>query len=166
MGELRIKTGFVYIICGILIVLCSCMVFGCTVQNKTTTDTPETKPDKPQSIYHLMEAALIGGRSTVDYSKYLFAGDEVNGRISVTGLWEVEGDYSIPWTFEAWNPDGVLLDTATISNWYMDAYYTFKFIAVANGEYTIRAIHTSIAVRDLDIEISPGGWKFAGSRVE
>jgi hypothetical protein len=141
------------------IVLCMTIATSLVVYGCTGVETTATEPGVSQYIHYIMQPAPLDGHSVVDYTKILKAGDEVSGYMMVTGLWEVEGDYTTPWTFEAWNPDGVLLDTATIHNWYEDAYHAFKFTATIGGEYIIRAIHISFYTRDLDIMISPPGWQ-------
>ncbi|RJO60581.1 MAG: hypothetical protein C4542_08850 [Dehalococcoidia bacterium] len=153
MTELGIKTRHARILLGCLVLLTSIAMYGCAGAKITTKET-----SKPQQIHQVMQVAPQGGRSIVDYTKFLNAGDEVSGNIMVTEL-EVEfTDWATPWTFEAWAPDGVLLDTATII-YEDDPYHAFKFIAKITGEYTIRAIHMSLSPRNLDIVVSPAGWQ-------
>jgi len=156
MGSKRLLHNI--LLCVVLILSCLTL-YSCSETKTVVTDLATAKPGEPQYIHYIMEPASLGGHSIADYTKILKAGDAVSGYMMVTGLWEVEGDYTTPWTFEAWDPDSVLLDTATINNWYEDPYYAFKFIANAEGEYTIRAIHISLYTRDLVIMISPAGWQ-------
>jgi len=83
--------------------------------------------------------------------------------MSVIGLWEVEGDFTTPWTFEAWSPNGTLIDTETF-NWDNDPYHYFDFTATTAGEYVLRAIHVSLYTRDLTMEIIPAGWRLKEAR--
>jgi hypothetical protein len=120
-----------------------------------------SEPTGTQRVTQLMEAADLDGRSVIDYVRILNPGEKVRGYMIVVGLWEVEGDYCTPWTFEAWGPGGVLLDTETINVDIVDydAYYPFEFTAETSGEYVIRAIHYSLYTRDLTMEIVPPGWR-------
>lgn len=153
MTELGIKTRHARILLGCLVILTSIAMYGCTGTKITTKE-----PSNPQQIHQVMPAAPQGGRSIVDYTKFLNAGDAVSGNIMVTESQAEFIDWATPWTFEAWAPDGVLLDTATII-FEEDPYHAFKFIAKITGEYTIRAIHNSLSPRNLDIVISPPGWQ-------
>ncbi len=149
------------IVLGCLIILTCIAMDGCAGTKITTTDTAK-EPGKPQKIHQVMQAVPRGGRSIVDYTKFLNAGDEVSGNIMVTESQVEFLDWATPWTFEAWAPDGVLLDTATII-YEDDPYHAFKFIAKITGEYTIRAIHVSLSPRNLDIMVSPAGWQLKGT---
>ena len=153
MNELEIKTWHARILLGCLVMLTSIAMYGCTGAKVTTKE-----PGKPQLIHQVMQAAPQGSHSIVDYTKFLNAGDEVSGNIMVTEFQPEFTDWSSPWTFEAWAPDGVLIDSATII-FEADPYYAFNFIAKTAGEYTIRAKHNSRSSRDLDILISPSGWQ-------
>lgn len=140
------------------------MPYGCA-STAASERLSATKSDEPQHINQVMQSAPLLGRSVVQYAKVLNAGDIVNGYIMITGLWEIELDYATPWTFEAWSPDGVMLDNATI-NYDIDPYHAFKFTANTRGKYLLRAIHISLSTRDLDIFVSPTGWEFDKAYVE
>ena len=152
MIELVIKTWHTRILL-CLVVLTSIAMYGCAGAKITTKE-----PGNPQLIHQVMQAAPWGGRSIVDYTMFLNAGDAVSGNIMVTESQVEFLDWATPWTFEAWAPDGALLDTATII-FEEDPYHAFKFIAKITGEYTLRAIHNSLSPRNLDIVVSPSGWQ-------
>ena len=157
MTELGTKMWHSRILLGCLVILTSIAIYGCAGTKITTTGKPK-EPGKPQYIHQVMPVAPQGSRSIVDYTKFLNAGDEVSGNIMVTEPQVEFLDWATPWTFEAWDPGGVLIASATII-YDVDPYHAFKFIANITGEYTIRAIHTSLSPRDLDIVISPVGWQ-------
>jgi hypothetical protein len=116
-----------------------------------------SQPVISQTISYVMEPAPLDGTSSIDFAKYLSVGEIVKGYMRVTGLWEVEGDYTTPWTFELWNPQGKLMDTKTY-NWTEDPYHPFEFTAEIEGEYVIRATHYSSYTRDLVLVVFPSGW--------
>ena len=139
----------------VLAILSGPVLYGCAGTKATTLEL--------QNIHQVMQPAPVGGQSMADYTKVLHSGNEVSGNVTVSGEWEVPDDFCSPWTFEAWNPAGVLIDTATVSPVPFDnenPYYYFKFTATAEGKYIIRIIHRSIMVRYVDIVISPLGWQY------
>jgi hypothetical protein len=149
------KTFQPHFLTGCLIVLTSTLISGCSgVEVETTTDIT-------QRIHQIMPAAPQGSRTVIDYTRNLTAGDEITGTVMVTEAQPEFIDWATPWTFEAWDPNGVLLDSATII-FEVDPYHSFNFIAQITGEYTIRTIHTSLSNRDLNIMINPSGWQLKG----
>jgi hypothetical protein len=149
---LRMKTFNVRFFTGCLIVLTSTLISGCSGAETETT------PSTTQRIHQIMPAAPQGSRTVIDYTRNLTVGDEVTGSVMVTEAQPEFIDWATPWTFEAWDPNGVLLDSATII-FEADPYHAFTFIAQITGEYTVRTIHTSLSNRDLNIMINPSGWQ-------
>jgi hypothetical protein len=149
---LGMKTFYVRFLIGCLIVLTGTILCGCSGEDTGTT------PYASQRIHQIMPAAPQGSRTVIDYTRNLFAGDEVTGSVMVTEAQPEFIDWATPWTFEALDPNGVLLDSATII-FEVDPYHAFNFIAQITGEYTVRTIHTSLSNRDLNILIRPPGWQ-------
>lgn len=124
---------------------------------------PRATTVEPQQIQLVMQPASQGGQSVADYSRVLAAGEEVTGNVNVSGEWEIPSDYCSPWTYEVSDPDGTLIDSATIQIIPYAAdnpYYYFVFTAAIAGKYVIRIIHYSPLTRYLAIVVSPPGWQY------
>jgi len=151
---------------GIILLCVSTMLGGtflsCGAKSQTQdTVKTESNTGQPQNIYQVMEPAQVNGQSITNYVRVLSAGDEVSGNINLSGEWEVPGDSRTPWTYEAWDAAGAMIDSATIRFMPFDnenPYHYFNFVAAINGQYIIRIIHYSLLVQYLSIEISPSGW--------
>jgi hypothetical protein len=138
----------------LLLLLSMSLVCGCQGGGLVSIATQEISAE--------LKPAPVGGESVIEYSRLLEAGDEVHGSANVAGDWEVPGDSATPWTFELTDPDGNMLDNATIRFIPFDAENPFHDFATkvrASGKYTIRVIHHSIMVRYLSMTISPAGWQ-------
>jgi hypothetical protein len=160
---LKVKSGFAHVLVCIFIALATPVVSGCSTPVPSVTLS--TTEANQQHIHYVIPAAPLLGRSVVEYYRDVSAGETIAGYIMVTGLWEVELDYATPWTFEALSPNGVVLDSATI-NYDIDPYHAFNFRAVTAGRYTLRAIHISLSIRELDIFVNPIGWEFGKQYLE
>ena len=150
---------------GIILLCVPTMVSGTLLSCSAKSQTQDTVNDKPQNIYVVMEPATVNGQSITNYVRVLSAGDEVSGSINLSGEWEVPGDSRTPWTYEAWDSAGGMIDSATIRFMPFDnenPYHYFNFVATIPGQYIIRIIHYSLLAQYLSIEISPPGWLNAG----
>ncbi len=134
---------------------------GCARDATGTGVLSDDGASETQHIYYVMPPAPIDGDSVIDFTRQLKAGERVSGYIIITGLWEVEGDYCTPWSFQAFDPAGNMIDTATLNPDIINQtpHYDFDFTTSSGGAYTIRAIHFSLYTRDLNMEISPAGWQ-------
>jgi len=153
----------IFLLC-VSTILGSTFLSGCG--NSQTQDTLKT--DQSQNIYQVMEPAQANGQSVTNFVRVLSTGDEVSGSINLSGEWEVPGDSRTPWTYQAWDSAGGMIDSATIRFMPFDnenPYHYFNFVAAIPGQYIIRIIHYSLMVQYLSIEISPPGWLNAGQSV-
>ena len=112
-----------------------------------------------QTIEYTMPKGSIF-TSSVSYTKWLNAGEEVAGFARLTGE-DPLFEWSHKWHFQILGPGGESLhdwdgryDTAPRHN--------FSFTASYAGKYKIRISHWSSAPKDLVIEVWPPGWGYAG----
>ena len=139
-------------------ILWSAILASCNGNNTIKTEA--------QQIQQVIQPAAVGGQSSVEYYRVLTAGTITSGNVNVTGDWEVPSDYCSPWTYQAFDPGGNLIDAATEQIIpYVDdnPYYYFNFTAATDGKYTIQIITYSILVRYATIVISPPGWQLQAS---
>jgi hypothetical protein len=135
--------------------------FGCTSTTTNHTDKINTESSTAEQIIeYFMHEAPQNGNSIARYTNILNSGDKVTGYVELIGEWELAGDWATPWEFNAFDPNGEMLDHAILTYDLvdLDPHYYFTFVAPSQGEYTIEVIHISIFPRDLYMKIQPPGW--------
>jgi hypothetical protein len=146
----------------LLSLLCAGFLGGCQGATTTTVGPSQASATGPQVIFAAMPPAPVRSTRVFEYARSLKSGDEVSGYANVYGEWEVPGDSATPWTFEMYDPAGILINSATTHFFPFDAedpYYYFNVKAPMDGQYTIRIIHYSLMDRFLRMEVSPPGWQ-------
>lgn len=130
----------------------------------TTTTNPSTESTTTQQIIdHFMQSAPVNGHSIVNYTNVLSVGDNVIGYVQLAGEWELAGDWATPWEFNAFGPNGEVMDHVilTYNLVDLDPFHYFDFTALSQGVYTIEVTHISTFPRDLYMEIQPSGWELS-----
>jgi hypothetical protein len=119
---------------------------------------PEPAP-VPQRIQYEMPAGCVS-RSSVSYSNYLDAGEQISGHVELTGI-SYSTDWSYEWEFHILGPGGESMDDWT-GHYVNNPRHDFSCTASYAGTYTIRVSHVSCYPKTLVIEVTPTGWGYSG----
>jgi len=120
---------------------------------------PPISPAPPQRIQYEMPAGCIS-RSSVSYSNYLDAGEQISGLVQLTGI-SYSTDWSYEWEFHILGPGGESMDDWT-GHYENNPRHDFNCTASYAGTYTIRVSHVSCYRKTLVIEVTPPGWGYSG----
>jgi hypothetical protein len=113
----------------------------------------------PQRIQYDMPAGCVS-RSSVSYSNYLDAGEQISGLVQLTGI-SYSTDWSYEWEFHILGPGGESMDDWT-GHYVNSPRHYFNCTASYAGTYTIRVSHVSCYRKTLVIEVTPPGWGYSG----
>ena len=113
----------------------------------------------PQVINYTMQpnpGVFLGIPSWVRYGKFLNAGEEFKGTVSLSG-YTPSIDWNNTWYFEVYDPQDNLVDKKSYT-FSSGAVKSFSYTASHAGTWKIKVSHYSFYSRDLRIEILPAGW--------
>jgi hypothetical protein len=125
----------------------------------TPTPTPVPTPVVPQTIQYQMPSGCVV-HSSVAYSSYLDAGEQITGYAELTGK-HYSTDWSYEWEFHILGPGGESMDDWT-GHYVNNPRHDFNCTASYAGTYTIRVSHVSCYPKTLVIEVTPPGWGYSG----
>jgi len=95
----------------------------------------------------------------MNYTKYLQAGDVIDGIVQLTGPSNAI-DNSYQWTFQILGPGGESIKVLT-GDFRTTSSLQFHVPVSYAGTYRIRVTHQSISTRNLIIDLTPPGWGYA-----
>jgi hypothetical protein len=148
----------------LLILACSCgksspaitkTVTVVTTSTNTTTASSLHTTFVGQTIEYSMPASIINAVS-VSYNQSLTLGANITGIVQLTGQ-PKSRDASFLWTFQVIGPGGELVYDFS-GDWMNNYYHPFSFVTKSAGLYKIVVTHHSSYVKDLVIQVNPGGW--------
>jgi hypothetical protein len=116
-----------------------------------------------EKLYQVIEYTMPPGavsRSSVSYSQWLEAGEQVDGLVELTGEYH-SSDWSYSWDFQVFGPGGESVHY-WLGHWVNTPQHSFEFTASYAGEYKIKVSHVSFYQKNLTINIWPPGWGYSG----
>lgn len=130
------------------------------IPTPTPTPTPTLTPAPiSQHIETPMQGVPIFSISYMNYTKYLQAGDIIDGVVQLTGPSNAV-DNSYQWQFQILGPGGESIKVMT-GDFRTTTSMPFHTVASYAGTYRIRVTHQSISTRNLIIDLTPPGWGYA-----
>ena len=113
----------------------------------------------PQHIETPMQGVSILQISYMNYTKYLQAGDVIDGVVQLTGpSHSVDNTYQ--WQFQILGPGGESIKVLT-GDFRTTSSLQFHVPVSYAGTYRIRVTHQSISTKTLSIDLTPPGWGYA-----
>ena len=95
----------------------------------------------------------------MNYTKYLQAGDIIDGVVQLTGPSNAV-DNSYQWQFQILGPGGESIKVLT-GDFRTTTSIPFHAVVSYAGTYRIRVTHQSISTKTLMIDLTPPGWGYA-----
>ncbi len=127
--------------------------------NKNITAIFASIPTPAPNIETQMQGVSILGYYYMNYTKYLQAGDTIDGVVRLTGpVNPVDNSYQ--WQFQILGPGGESVKAVT-ADFRTTTSIPFHVVASYAGTYRIRVTHQSISTRTLIIDLTPTGWGYA-----